>query len=164
MVFHATSPLAFPSSFLDHRKHLINLRQAGFRKGFTTLDHILTLRALIEEGRHNKKKIYCCFVDFRKAFDTVPHAWLMQRLEAIGIPMEIQWGINALYESVSRRVRTPNRVSETVTSTVGLKQGCPLSPTLFGLYIEEIYDYIENCGSLGAGLGRATITILLYAK
>ncbi len=163
MVFHATSPLAFPSSFLDHRKHLINLRQAGFRKGFTTLDHTLTLRALIEEGRHHKQKIYCCFVDFRKAFDTVPRARLMQRLQALGIPMEIQWGIYALYESVSGRVRTPNGLSESTRSTVGVKQGCPLSPTLFGLYIDEISEYIERWGGSGAGLAGVTIPILLYA-
>ena len=45
-----------------------------------------TLRALIEEGRAHNKRIYCCFVDFRKAFDTVPRARLMQRLEALGVP------------------------------------------------------------------------------
>ena len=45
--------------------------QAGFRKGFSTLDHILTLRAVIEEGRSHGKTIYCCFVDFHKAFDTI---------------------------------------------------------------------------------------------
>ena len=39
---------------------------ASFRKGFTTLDHIFTLRALIEEGRAHNKRIYCCFVDFKK--------------------------------------------------------------------------------------------------
>ena len=40
--------------------------QAGFRRGFSTLDHIFTLRAIIEEGRAHGKRIYCCFVDFPK--------------------------------------------------------------------------------------------------
>ena len=53
--------------------------QAGFRRGFSTLDHIFTLRANIEEGRAHGRRMYCCFVDFRKAFDTVPRARLMRR-------------------------------------------------------------------------------------
>ena len=70
--------------------------QAGFQKGFTTLDHILTLRALIEEGKAHNKRIYCCFVDFRKSFHTVPRARLMHLLEALGVPIDMQWGIYAL--------------------------------------------------------------------
>ena len=40
-------------------------------------------------------------MDFRKAFNTVLHAQLMQRLDAPGVPKVIQWRIYALYESVS---------------------------------------------------------------
>ena len=54
--------------------------QAGFRKHHSTidhLDHIVTLRVLMEESRLRGKGLYCCFVDFKKAFDTVPreHLW-----------------------------------------------------------------------------------------
>ena len=54
--------------------------QAGYQKGFTTLDHILTLRALIEEVRaHNKiLEDILLLVDFRRAFDIVSHARFMQ--------------------------------------------------------------------------------------
>ena len=62
--------------------------QAGFRKGFSTLNHILTLRAVIEEGQSHGKRIYCCFVDFRKAFDTVPRAKLIHILQKLGVPVE----------------------------------------------------------------------------
>ena len=54
-------------------------RASGIRKGFSTLNHILNLRAIIEEGRSHGRKIYCAFVDFRKAFDTVPRAQLILR-------------------------------------------------------------------------------------
>ena len=110
------------------------------------------LRALIEE-----KRIYCCFVDFRKAFDTVPRARLMQRLEALGVPIDMQWGIYALYESVSGKVRSSNGLSEAVASTIGVKQACPLSPTLFGLYIDEVSHYIEWFGGSGACLAGIAI-------
>ena len=101
-------------------------------------------------------------MDFRKAFDIVPRARLMQRLEALGVPTDMQWGIYALYESVSRKVRSSKGLSEAVASTIGVKQGCPLSPTLFGLYIDEVSHYIERFGGSGARL-EGSIQILLYA-
>ena len=124
--------------------------QAGFRKGFSTLDHILTLRTIIEEGRANGRKIYCCFVDFRKAFDTVPRARLMNRMQMLGVPKEIIWGIMALYGSVLGRVRTPEGDSDIIQSTIGVKQGCPLSPTLFGMYIDEVSNYVDREGDRAA--------------
>ena len=53
--------------------------------------------------------------------------------------------------------------SELIHSTIGVKQGCPLSPTLFGLYIDEISDYIERESERGAQLAGTRIPLLLYA-
>ncbi|MCO5563411.1 hypothetical protein L7F22_017053 [Adiantum nelumboides] len=137
--------------------------QAGFRRGFSTMDHIFTLRAIIDEGRAHGKRIYCCFVDFRKAFDMVPRARLVQRLYDLGVPNEITWGILALYETVTGRVRTPGGILDIIQSTIGVKQGCPLSPTLFGLHIDEVSEYIDRDGDRGAPLLNTWIPLLLYA-
>ena len=102
-------------------------------------------------------------MDFRKAFDIVPRARLMQRLEALGVPTDMQWGIYALYEYVLGKVWSSEGLSEAVASTIGVKQGCPLSPDLFGLYIDEVSHYIERFGGSGARLASITIQILLYA-
>ncbi|MCO5596305.1 hypothetical protein L7F22_050366 [Adiantum nelumboides] len=126
--------------------------QAGFRRGLSTLVHILTLRAIIEEGRSQGKRIYCSFVDFRKAFDTVLRARLMRRLQEMGVTTVLTWGIMALYRSVTGHVRTPEGISDLVLSTIGVKQGCPLSPTLFGMYVDEVSDYIDREGDRGAGI------------
>ncbi|MCO5611969.1 hypothetical protein L7F22_066229 [Adiantum nelumboides] len=123
--------------------------QAGFRRGFSTLDHLLTLRAIIEEGRSHGRRIYCSFVDFRKAFDTVSRARLMRRLQEMGVPTVLTWGVMALYRSVIGHVRTPKGISDLVHSTIGVKQGCPLSPTLFGMYVDEVSDYIDREGDRG---------------
>ena len=89
----------------------------------------------IDIGLNPNKRIYCCLVDFRKA-STLPHAKLIQWLEALGVLIDMQLGIYARYESGLKKVRSPNGLSEVVPSTIGVKQGCSLSPTLFSLDID----------------------------
>lgn len=137
--------------------------QAGFRKQHSTLDHTFTLRALIEEARYNKQKLYCCFVDFKKAFDTVPRVRLMQRLKEMGVLEDMQWGVAKLYEKVTGKVRATGGWSTEIRNTTGVKQGCPLSPTLLGLYIDEVVEFIHRGGGVGSMLSSSTVKVLLYA-
>ena len=57
--------------------------------------------------------------------------------------------------------------SESFVSNMGVKQGCPLSPTLFGLYINELEEVITKQSTRGevdgSSIGIYTLTILLYA-
>ena len=78
--------------------------QAGFRTNHSTYDHIFTLRGIIEEARHRRQRVYCCFADFRKAFDTVPR--LVRHLQELGYDSEVIWAIVALYERVAGQVRS----------------------------------------------------------
>ena len=57
----------------------------------------------------------------------------------------IKQGIYALYEKVIEE-RALGGMSDPVTSAIRVKQECPLSPTLFGLYIDKILDYIDRWG------------------
>ena len=66
--------------------------QAGFRKEYSTSDHMFTLYGLIELMKARKKKIYCTFIDFSKAFDSVWRIGLWGKL--------IQNGINGKYFQV----------------------------------------------------------------
>jgi len=59
--------------------------QAGFRKDFRTTDNLYILRTFIEQNIHKHKKVYCCFVDFCKAFDIVPCDLLWHVLAKMGI-------------------------------------------------------------------------------
>lgn len=46
--------------------------QAGFRPKHSTVDHCITLRHIIEKVWGKNEEVFCYFVDFRKAFDTIP--------------------------------------------------------------------------------------------
>ena len=50
---------------------LMDENQIGFKRGFRTADHVFTLKTLIDKSFANKKKLYTCFVDFKKAYDRV---------------------------------------------------------------------------------------------
>ena len=70
-----------------HEKQLINHEQIGFQKNNRTSDHILTLKAVVNKYVVDQKgkKLYTCFVDFQKAFDSVWHEGLFRKLENKGI-------------------------------------------------------------------------------
>ena len=55
--------------------------QSGFPTKRSTVDHLITLRVIVEESRRQGKLLFMCFVDFKKAFDTVPRKGLMDRMQ-----------------------------------------------------------------------------------
>ena len=56
--------------FLEHH-NILDVNQAGFSPGYSTTDHIFVLHALIEILKSKKVKLFCSFIDFSKAFDSV---------------------------------------------------------------------------------------------
>ena len=59
--------------------------QAGLRKDHRTTDQTFVLRTLIESVRARKVPLFTCFVDFKKAYDTIPRDKLWEKLRRIGV-------------------------------------------------------------------------------
>ena len=87
--------------------------QAGFIKDFRTTDNIFVVKSLIDKQKQTHGKLYCCFKDFKKAFDTVPHGLLWQVLETLGIRGPILDCIKSLYSHDSAAVRNQEGASQT---------------------------------------------------
>jgi hypothetical protein len=137
--------------------------QAGFRPKHSTTDHGITLRHIIEKVWEKKEEAFCCIVDFKKAFDTVPRDKLWHRMEELGVPIHLRAAVHTLYEEVKVKIRMSTGISESFRSDIGVKQGCPLSPTLFGLYIDKLEEWLNLQEGDGALLGDFVIRLLLYA-
>ena len=128
--------------------------QAGFRKDFRTTDNIFVLKSMIDKQKQTHGKLYCCFVDFKKAFDTVPRGLLWQVMETVGICRPILDCIKSLslYSHDSAAVRTQEDLSDIFDCLMGVKQGCPLSATLFGLFVDGLKQHLMD--TLGHDVSR----------
>ena len=76
---------------------------------------------------------------------------------------EVIRAVVALYERVAGRVRIDTSWTTEIRSMIGVKQGCPLSPTLFGLYIDELETTIRTLGGASSSLAEVVVQILSYA-
>ena len=121
--------------------------QSGFRPQRSTTEQIWSLQQVIDRARSAMPggRLYCCFVDFSKAFDSVPRPLLWQTLRKLGVRAEYVDAISSYYANVDMCVRFDDgSYSDPFPSVLGVKQGCPLSPTLFGLFIDQLWSRLEN--------------------
>jgi hypothetical protein len=139
--------------------------QAGFRRDYRTTDQVFVLRTLIEQARATRAPLYVCFVDFQKAYDSVPRDLLWGKLQRVGVTPAFVRAVQALYADVPMCVRFPHGLSETFATSIGVKQGCPLSPTLFGIYIDDLQAVVDaGAGSFELpSLQGVETPALLYA-
>ena len=100
--------------------------QAGFRKGRETRDQIANICWIIEKAREFQKNIYCCFIDYTKAFDYVDHNKLWKVLKEMGIPDHLTCLLRNLYAGQEATVGTGT--TDFFQIGKGVRQGCILSP------------------------------------
>ena len=111
--------------------------QAGFRSGHSTLDHIYVLKSIIEFYSFHHKRLYCAFIDYKKAFDLVNRTMLWSKLISHGINGKILRVIYNLYDSAKSCVQEGPDISGLFPCNTGVRQGENLSPLLFALYLND---------------------------
>ncbi|CAF1667422.1 unnamed protein product, partial [Adineta ricciae] len=128
--------------------------QAGFRRDRSTIHQILMLRLLAEKAKRQGKKIYNCFIDFQKAFDTIKHKIIWATLKSYGVDTKIITLLQNIYEKSQSAVRIGNDYGEWFQTDVGTRQGDPLSPLLFIVYLERVMDQVRQntCGINVSGI------------
>jgi hypothetical protein len=98
------------------------------------LDHILALCTSVKQDIIAGRCLYSCFVECRKAFDTIMRDKLWECLQRLGVPPHLQQAITTMYTAFYTKVQI-NRDTHhgEVMSGIGVKQGYPLSPTLYSV-------------------------------
>ena len=132
------------------RENQIREEQAGFRPGRGCVDHIFTLRQVLEQRRTYRQPTIIVFLDFKAAFDSVDRSVLFDILASKGVPTKFVNILRALYSHTTGRVRVYNELSGSFPTTSGVRQGCPLSPFLFNFVIDVIMECsLNECQGAG---------------
>ncbi len=84
--------------------------QAGFRKDRGTTQQILIIRLLAEKAWRKAKPIYNCFIDFRKAFDTIKHELIWAVMESFGVDSKITRLLQHIYSSSMAAVKVGTQI------------------------------------------------------
>lgn len=143
--------------------------QTGFRQGYSTLDHVFLLKNLIDMYLDQKKRLYCTFIDYRKAFDSVWRHGLWLKCLKSGIKGKILEVIKNMYGNIKSCITSNGRLSEFFECNVGVRQGENLSPLLFALYVNDLESYLleRNCEPVVISGQQTTVMLklllLLYA-
>ena len=99
------------NAFADETE-LINETQTGFRKGYCTIDNIFVLDFLSKYALNNNKKLYCAFIDFKQAFDTVSRNGLWTKILNSGKDGKCFRFIKSMYNSIKSKIQIGDDVSD----------------------------------------------------
>ena len=130
--------------------------QAGFRPGRGSIDQIFCLRRTLEHRWSYQQPTVVCFIDFAAAFDSINRSAIWQIMEADGIPKKLLNLIKSYYESTRSKVRCYNTTTDLFEIVSGVRQGCPLSPTIFNYAIDFILGHALE-GFPGVQLSRSVV-------
>jgi len=102
---------------------------------------IFSLRQLQEKCREQQQPLFLAFVDLTKAFDMVSRSGLFQILQKIGCPPKLLALITAFHKDMQSTVCFDGATSDAFPVSSGIKQGCVLAPTLFGIFFSMLLHY-----------------------
>lgn len=95
---------------------------------------VFSLRQLQEKCREQQITLYVVFIDLTKAFDLVNREGLFRILPKIGCPPKLQSLIESFHSNMEGTVQFNGSTSVPFNICSGVKQGCVLASTLFGIF------------------------------
>ena len=142
---------------------LLSETQLGFKKGNRCSDAQLIIHNLIDKYCHKYgKKIYSCFIDLSKAFDTVPRDILLMKLRDVGVTGKFFNIIRNIYTNDQAYLKIDGKITTPFPISQGVRQGCPLSPLLFNIFMAGLAKSL-SATDLGLKLESKKINSLFWA-
>lgn len=133
--------------------------QFGFKSDFSMVEAIFVLSSLIERSLQNKE-LFCCFVDYHKAFNGIVRNFLWYKS---GVDGKLSTLLRLMYHEIKLTVKHMNTLSDIFNSNVGLLQGEITSPILFLLFLNDIELSLQRGMDAGITIDQISLFLLLFA-
>lgn len=137
------------------------IEQAGFRSGFSTVDHIQVVDQMIEKYLEFNRPLYVAFIDYKKAFDSISHESIWETLKSLNIKDKYINILKSIYDNSTSRVKL-DRVGDKINIKRGVRQGDPISPKLFIAVLQYAMSNLQ-WSKLGININGNFLSHLRFA-
>lgn len=137
------------------------IEQAGFRKGYSVIDHIHVVRQTLEKYNEYQLTYYIAFVDYSKAFDSLLHENIWETLAEQGIEHKYIRLIKNVYRHNIARIQLEKK-SKLLKVGKDVRQGDPLYLKLYSAVLESVFRRI-NWENFGIKINGESLTHLRFA-
>jgi hypothetical protein len=150
----------------DHmeRNDLFPEEQKGNRrKSRGTKDQLLIDKMILRNSKRRKTNLHVAWIDYKKAFDSLPHSWISKSLQMLGVSSNIRQFLKAAMSSWNTLLTVNGQILGQVNIRRGIFQGDSLSPLLFAAALIPLTIILRKTGfGYQPSKNAAKISHLLY--
>ena len=147
----------FLTDHVLHNNIITNEQTGANTDAWGTTEQLLINKSILKEVKNSRRNLVTVWLDYRKAFDSIPHSWLLQALKLAKVPGIIINAIKNLtkswYTILSLSSETETLTTEPIKFLKGIFQGDSLSVMLFVLCLNPLSFLLNKCK--GYSFGRA---------
>ena len=148
-------------SYLD-KENIYAEEQNGFRKKRSCTDHVYTLSTILRNRIAQRQSTFIAYLDAEKAFDRIDRDLMLYKLLKVGVHGHLYENIKAIYSKSLCSISINDLLTDWFDTKSGVRQGDTLSPTLFGIFVNDVVTDVNKL-NVGLDISGRQISILLYA-
>ena len=147
------------------KQRIVSHHQIGFKKSYRTADHNFVVKTLINKYLHKGKNRTCVLWILKRLMTVYGEMGFFYKLVNCGFSTKILGILKSLYDNTLSCVKLSGGLTNSFKSSVGVHQGCNLSPILFNIFIDDLIELFSpsDHSCFPVKLKSVSLNCLLYA-